>query len=179
MSDHGISPSTLRLMLYLFVAIVSLGLMGAVAEGCSYIEENYPGSTCPSRFSGFIAMAALTFLAAAASAAIALFKLSSVIEIGPVVLAFVCNTAATAIATSPKTFSDSVSHIPILAWACELFLIAALVLLLHGGDSGSSNTKTPKEASTAPNYNPTPVNMGMPYSPTTTSTAPPPPPPPV
>lgn len=158
-------------MYYAFVAVVSLGLMGATGELCHFAND------CPSRYAAFLAMNLFTFLAAAAAAVAALLNMSFVIEAVCAFLAFCSNTAAVAIITSPRTYDGDSSFgiflfpYVLLSWACELFLIAALVHLLRGNSEHSN----PKSTAETPPYKPGSVNTGAPYAPQPTTVGVPPP----
>lgn len=174
--NDGLSRKDKRAMFYVFSALISLGIMGAVAEFMSSAEDLSMADSWKGRLGSIIAFSLFTFLLCAGAAVVAIVELSGMIELILVVIAFLTNTVALAIATSPE--SDNTQLGALLLWAVELFLVAALFYLR--GDMGGNSKGDTKASTSTPAYNPNPVSMGAPYSPSATGASagmPPPPPP--
>lgn len=125
MTDVEVTGNKVRVLFYAIVMLLSLGYMGAVSELCSTDGRVSCGD---SRLAGVIAMGVLTFILCVGGAAVAALNLPLLVEAPLIALAFLFNTTATGLLTSPKTIAP-LTLLALLAWMAELSLVVAAFLL--------------------------------------------------
>lgn len=134
----GIKANASRITYYAVVTILSIGLLGSIAEVCTAIGF---GFFCSIRLTVLTGLSASTALLAIACLIIAVFKVSARIELGLVISLFILNSALTVLATSFGT----VAYYVVLPWTCEIFIIFAFINVIYTeeDEAGDLPSKTP------------------------------------
>lgn len=158
--------SVWRTICYAAPLLLSLAIMGSFSEGCALVERDDVLGSCPSRMSVVIAFSAGTALFTLILTAMSMLGFGPKIgELALAFLAFACSIVVCAITTSPRTIkrysnpldsSDSENQFVnpldnhfLLAWACLLFLTAALITALADKDD-EDDYKRPSSAYNSP-----------------------------